>query len=102
MYSICVFAIFPISSFYILWLKPMKRLRENKKKIKTAVLGGSVDAAMVGGVNVAVQEAYKPDYYDMDFDIFENFTATASSLTMDSDTLVKDDPSGDATGIILI
>ena len=70
---------------------------KNKKKIKTAVLGGSVDAAMVGGVNVAVQEAYKPDYYDIDFD-FENFTATASSLTMDRDSLVKGDPSGDASG----
>ena len=71
---------------------------KNKKKIKTAVLGGSVDAAMVGGVNVAVQEAYKPDYYDIDFDVFENFTATASSLTMDSDSLVKGDASGDASG----
>ena len=42
-------------------------------------------------LNVAVQEAYKPDYYDVDFDVFENFTA--SSLMMDS--LVKE---GDALG----
>ena len=48
---------------------------------------------------VAVQEAYKPDYYDVDFDVFENFTATASSLTMDSDSLVKGDASGDASGV---
>ena len=72
---------------------------KNKKKIKNAVLGGSVDAAMVGGVNVAVQEAYKPeDYYDLDFDVFENFTASSSSLMMDSDSLVKEgDASGDAS-----
>ena len=50
-------------------------------------------------LNVAVQEAYKPDYYDVDFDVFENFTATASSLTMDSDSLVKGDASGDASGV---
>ena len=73
---------------------------KNKKKIKNAVLGGSVDAAMVGGVNVAVQEAYKPeDYYDLDFDVFENFTASSSSLMMDSESLVKEgDASGDASG----
>ena len=72
---------------------------KNKKKIKNAVLGGSVDAAMVGGVNVAVQEAYKPeDYYDLDFDVFENFTASSSSLMMDSESLVKEgDASGDAS-----
>ena len=59
---------------------------KNKKKIKNAVVAGTVDAAMVGGVNVAVQEAYKPeDYYDLDFDVFENFTASSSSLMMDSD-----------------
>ena len=69
---------------------------KNKKKIKNAVLGGSVDAAMVGGVNVAIQEAYEPeDYYDLDFDVFENFTASSSSLMMDSDSLVKE---GDALG----
>ena len=68
---------------------------KNKKKIKNAVLGGSVDAAMVGGVNVAVQEAYKPeDYYDLDFDVFENFTASSSSLMMDSDA------SGPAAGSV--
>ena len=49
---------------------------------------------------VAVQEAYKPDYYDVDFDVFENFTATASSLTMDSDSLVKGDASGVAAGYV--
>ena len=49
---------------------------KNKKKIKNAVVAGTVDAAMVGGVNVAVQEAYKPeDYYDLDFDVFENLAA---------------------------
>ena len=68
---------------------------KNKKKIKNAVVAGTVDAAMVGGVNVAVQEAYKPDYYDVDFDVFENFTASSSSLMMDSDSLVKE---GDALG----
>ena len=67
---------------------------KNKKKIKNALMAGTVDAAMVGGVNVAVQEAYKPDYYDVDFDVFENLTA--SSLMMDS--LVKEgDASGDAS-----
>ena len=59
---------------------------KNKKKIKNVAVAGGVDAAMVGGVNVAVQEAYKPeDYYDLDFDVFENFTASSSSLMMDSD-----------------
>ena len=69
---------------------------KNKKKIKNAVLGGSVDAAMVGGVNVAVQEAYKPDYYDVDFDVFENLTT--SSLMMDSLVKEGDAASGDASG----
>ena len=46
-------------------------------------------------LNVAVQEAYKPDYYDVDFDVFENFTT--SSLMIDS--LVKGDASGDASGV---
>ena len=71
---------------------------KNKKKIKNAVVAGTVDAAMVGGVNVAVQEAYKPDYYDVDFDVFENFTTSSSSLMMDSQNLVKGDASGDASG----
>ena len=73
---------------------------KNKKKIKNAVVAGTVDAAMVGGVNVAVQEAYKPeDYYDLDFDVFENFTASSSSLMMDSESLVKEgDASSDASG----
>ena len=69
---------------------------KNKKKIKNAVVAGTVDAAMVGGVNVAVQEAYKPDYYDVDFDVFENLTT--SSLMMDSLVKEGDAASGDASG----
>ena len=69
---------------------------KNKKKIKNALMAGTVDAAMVGGVNVAVQEAYKPDYYDVDFDVFENLTA--SSLMMDSLVKEGDAASGDASG----
>ena len=59
-------------------------------------MAGTVDAAMVGGVNVAVQEAYKPDYYDVDFDVFENLTT--SSLMMDSLVKEGDAASGDASG----
>ena len=69
---------------------------KNKKKIKNALMAGTVDAAMVGGVNVAVQEAYKPDYYDVDFDVFENLTT--SSLMMDSLVKEGDAASGDASG----
>ena len=69
---------------------------KNKKKIKNAVVAGTVDAAMVGAVNVAVQEAYKPDYYDVDFDVFENLTT--SSLMMDSLVKEGDAASGDASG----
>ena len=69
---------------------------KNKKKIKNAVVAGTVDAAMVGGVNVAVQEAYKPDYYYVDFDVFENLTT--SSLMMDSLVKEGDAASGDASG----
>ena len=50
-------------------------------------------------LSMQLNQAYKPDYYDVDFDVFENFTATASSLTMDSDSLVKSDASGDASGV---
>ena len=35
---------------------------------------------------------------DLDFDVFENFTASSSSLMMDSESLVKEgDASGDAS-----
>ena len=55
-------------------------------------------AAVLILLSMQLNQAYKPDYYDVDFDVFENFTATASSLTMDSDSLVKGDASGAAAG----
>ena len=56
-------------------------------------------AAVLILLSMQLNQAYKPDYYDVDFDVFENFTATASSLTMDSDSLVKGDASGEASGV---
>ena len=56
-------------------------------------------AAVLILLSMQLNQAYVADYYDVDFDVFENFTATASSLTMDSDSLVKGDASGDASGV---
>ena len=57
-------------------------------------------AAVLILLSMQLNQAYVADYYDVDFDVFENFTATASSLTMDSDSLVKGDASGVAAGYV--
>ena len=69
-----------------------EKIFKRKMKIYLAI------AAVLILLSMQLNQAYKPDYYDVDFDVFENFTATASSLTMDSDSLVKGDASGAAAG----